>query len=200
MAGICPREVEIGSAWARMSEFYRFRIYVNPKGVTVIVADASGPTSTKIRKNTCFQTPTTEIQPSNRINDIGRKRGARPKLLCSLESTNRGLAPKLKIAFYLSVHSRRQASRNQQPVRDSKRKGTFNKSGISAECENGNLLWNQQKRGRTQFKSTASKRKKQGPLNMRKIFLAASHWPLATSADLAAATASAYAFGGTSKL
>jgi hypothetical protein len=130
-----------------MSEFHRFRSFLIPGGLTATMAYIGRPKLEKTRKNTCFQTPTPPNSCPNGINNIRRNRGARPKLLCPLASTNRGLAPKLRIAFYFAVHSRRQAPWNQEAARDSGRKGVFRKCRNSARCENGNVLWNQRKCG-----------------------------------------------------
>jgi len=147
MAGIFPHEAKTGAPDARMSEFLGFRSFLIPKGLTAALAYISGPKLAKTRKNTCFQTPTTSNSFPHGINNIRRNRGARPKLLCPLASANRGLAPKLEIAFYFAVHSRRQAPWNQEAARDPGRKGDFRKCRNSARSENGNVLWNQRECG-----------------------------------------------------
>jgi len=147
MGGIPPREAETGAQGARMSEFSRFRSFLILKGLRADMAYISRPKAATTRKNTCFQTPTTPSSFLNEINSIRRNMGARPKLLCPLASTNRGLAPRLEIAFYSTVHSRRQAQLNQEVARDSGQKCVFRNCRNCARSENGNVVWNQRKCG-----------------------------------------------------
>jgi hypothetical protein len=87
---------KLAAQGARISEFHGFRTSLIPKALIVTMAYTTRPKLAKRGKNTYFQTPTTEIPCLNGINNIRRKVGARPKLLCLLASTNRGLAPKLE--------------------------------------------------------------------------------------------------------
>jgi hypothetical protein len=67
------------------------------RGLESDLAQVHGLRLAKMRKNTRFQTPTTQNRFLNGINNIRRKVAARPELLCPLASTNRGLGPKLKL-------------------------------------------------------------------------------------------------------